>query len=37
MQQIRVPISNLENVMADLMAGQWQAVYSQSEKQEVAG
>jgi glycyl-tRNA synthetase len=33
MQQIRVPISKLESVMADLMAGRWQAVYPQSEKQ----
>jgi glycyl-tRNA synthetase len=37
MQQIRVPISNLERVMAELMAGRWQEVYEQSEKQEPAG
>jgi glycyl-tRNA synthetase len=35
MEQIRIPIAALENVMSDLMAGKWAEVYARSPKQKV--
>jgi glycyl-tRNA synthetase len=37
MQQVRVPISNLQNIMAELMAGKWPDIASQESYKIAAG
>jgi hypothetical protein len=37
MEQIRIPLSNLETIMAELMKGKWAEVAKSSEKQVASG